>query len=215
VLKAAMQKKAPREEACAMFKTIGGRSQDGQVHQDELADVRHSRRGRAQMKANHARTMKTQTQICAAAAGPRKPTGPGLSEALGTTRGGTLDPLRPQSGTLDTLTGNVLADERRRPRRRLDRKLGRYARAALAPPYLRLARADRPIGAGCCCCRAGGRRPCRDRGRTPYPNPGTSLLFFVGAFVMRGAGCTWNDIVDRDLDAQVARTRSRPIPPAR
>src|SRR5262249_51437346 len=33
-----------------------------------------------------------------------------------------------------------------------------------------------------------------------------------GAFVMRGAGCTWNDIVDRDLDAKVARTRSRPIP---
>ena len=39
-----------------------------------------------------------------------------------------------------------------------------------------------------------------------------SSLFFVGAFVMRGAGCTWNDIIDRDLDAQVARTRSRPIP---
>ena len=38
------------------------------------------------------------------------------------------------------------------------------------------------------------------------------FLFFVGAFVMRGAGCTWNDIVDRDLDAMVARTRSRPIP---
>ena len=37
-------------------------------------------------------------------------------------------------------------------------------------------------------------------------------LFFVGAFVMRGAGCTWNDIIDRDLDAKVARTRSRPIP---
>ena len=37
-------------------------------------------------------------------------------------------------------------------------------------------------------------------------------LFFIGAFVMRGAGCTWNDIVDRDLDAKVARTRSRPIP---
>jgi 4-hydroxybenzoate polyprenyltransferase len=34
----------------------------------------------------------------------------------------------------------------------------------------------------------------------------------VGAFAMRGAGCTWNDIVDRDLDAQVERTRSRPIP---
>jgi 4-hydroxybenzoate polyprenyltransferase len=38
------------------------------------------------------------------------------------------------------------------------------------------------------------------------------LLFFIGAFAMRGAGCTWNDIVDRDLDARVERTRSRPIP---
>ena len=37
-------------------------------------------------------------------------------------------------------------------------------------------------------------------------------LFFVGAFVMRGAGCTWNDIADRNLDALVERTRSRPIP---
>ncbi len=39
-----------------------------------------------------------------------------------------------------------------------------------------------------------------------------ALLFFIGAFTMRGAGCTWNDIVDRDLDARVERTRSRPIP---
>ncbi len=38
------------------------------------------------------------------------------------------------------------------------------------------------------------------------------VLFFVGAFAMRGAGCTWNDLVDRDLDARVERTRSRPIP---
>jgi 4-hydroxybenzoate polyprenyltransferase len=42
--------------------------------------------------------------------------------------------------------------------------------------------------------------------------PGLVALFFVGAFVMRGAGCTWNDITDRDLDALVERTRSRPIP---
>jgi 4-hydroxybenzoate polyprenyltransferase len=40
----------------------------------------------------------------------------------------------------------------------------------------------------------------------------TVALFFVGAFVMRGAGCTWNDVTDRDLDARVERTRSRPIP---
>src|SRR6201999_2127626 len=46
----------------------------------------------------------------------------------------------------------------------------------------------------------------------PYPDPWHVALFFVGAFVMRGAGCTWNDILDRDLDAKVARTRSRPIP---
>jgi 4-hydroxybenzoate polyprenyltransferase len=37
-------------------------------------------------------------------------------------------------------------------------------------------------------------------------------LFLVGAIVMRGAGCTLNDIVDRDIDAMVARTRSRPLP---
>ena len=38
------------------------------------------------------------------------------------------------------------------------------------------------------------------------------LLFGIGALVMRGAGCTFNDIIDRDIDAQVARTRGRPIP---
>jgi 4-hydroxybenzoate polyprenyltransferase len=37
-------------------------------------------------------------------------------------------------------------------------------------------------------------------------------LFLLGAFVMRGAGCTYNDIVDRDYDARVARTAARPIP---
>ena len=48
--------------------------------------------------------------------------------------------------------------------------------------------------------------------RAPWPNPWHLALFLIGAFVMRGAGCTWNDIVDRDLDARVERTRSRPIP---
>jgi 4-hydroxybenzoate polyprenyltransferase len=38
------------------------------------------------------------------------------------------------------------------------------------------------------------------------------VLFFIGAFAMRGAGCTWNDIVDRDIDGLVERTRARPIP---
>jgi 4-hydroxybenzoate polyprenyltransferase len=86
------------------------------------------------------------------------------------------------------------------------------APAALRP-YLRLARADRPIGAWLllmpCWWSAGLTAIAAGR---PYPNPWHVLLFFVGAFIMRGAGCTWNDIVDRDLDAKVARTRSRPIP---
>src|SRR6202012_4289998 len=38
------------------------------------------------------------------------------------------------------------------------------------------------------------------------------VLFGIGSIVMRGAGCTYNDIVDRDIDAQVARTSSRPLP---
>lgn len=40
-------------------------------------------------------------------------------------------------------------------------------------------------------------------------------LFALGAFLMRGAGCTWNDLVDRDIDAKIARTRSRPLPSGR
>jgi len=79
-------------------------------------------------------------------------------------------------------------------------------------PYLRLARLDRPIGSwllllpcwwslGLAAVYAGGQ-----------VNVWHAGLFFVGAFAMRGAGCTWNDIVDRDLDAKVERTRSRPIP---
>jgi 4-hydroxybenzoate polyprenyltransferase len=87
----------------------------------------------------------------------------------------------------------------------------------LAPPwlrpYLRLARADRPIGAWLlllpCWWSAGLAAVAAGH---PYPNPWHVVLFFAGAFVMRGAGCTWNDIVDRDLDGKVARTRSRPIP---
>jgi 4-hydroxybenzoate polyprenyltransferase len=80
-------------------------------------------------------------------------------------------------------------------------------------PYLRLARLDRPIGSWLllmpCWWSAGlAAVHARDAG----PNAWHVLLFFIGAFAMRGAGCTWNDIVDRDIDARVERTRSRPIP---
>src|SRR3954447_13119483 len=80
-------------------------------------------------------------------------------------------------------------------------------------PFLRLARIDRPIGwwllllpcwwSAAVAAIAGGR---------PLPDPVHCLLFLVGAIAMRGAGSTYNDIVDRDLDAKVARTRDRPLP---
>src|SRR6201991_2329 len=80
-------------------------------------------------------------------------------------------------------------------------------------PYLRLSRLDRPIGSWlllipCWWSAALAAGVTGTIGRLPL----TIGLFLVGAFVMRGAGCTWNDIADRDLDALVERTRSRPIP---
>ncbi len=80
-------------------------------------------------------------------------------------------------------------------------------------PYLRLSRADRPIGTwllflpcvwGVMLAAAAGQ-----------PRPFDLWIVSgcgIGAFLMRGAGCTWNDITDRHIDAQVARTRSRPLP---
>jgi 4-hydroxybenzoate polyprenyltransferase len=90
--------------------------------------------------------------------------------------------------------------------------VNRLAPAAIRP-YLQLARFDRPIGSWLLLF------PCwwslalaeLNRGR-PYPNVWYLALFLVGAFVMRGAGCTYNDIVDRNYDARVARTALRPIP---
>lgn len=80
-------------------------------------------------------------------------------------------------------------------------------------PYLRLARFDRPIGSWlllmpCWWSAALAAGVARDVSQLAF----VVVLFFIGAFVMRGAGCTWNDITDRDLDGKVERTRSRPIP---
>ncbi|UPJ68676.1 4-hydroxybenzoate octaprenyltransferase [Bradyrhizobium sp. 191] len=82
-----------------------------------------------------------------------------------------------------------------------------------ARPYLRLSRFDRPIGSWlllmpCWWSAALAAGMAHDVRGLPL----TIVLFFIGAFVMRGAGCTWNDITDRDLDDKVERTRSRPLP---
>jgi 4-hydroxybenzoate polyprenyltransferase len=88
----------------------------------------------------------------------------------------------------------------------------RYAPAFLRP-YLRLSRADRPIGGWLLLwpCWWSAALAAVDQGRA-LPNLAHLALFFIGAFAMRGAGCTYNDIVDRDIDARVERTSRRPLP---
>ena len=95
---------------------------------------------------------------------------------------------------------------------------GNWVERAPAPvqPYLRLARADRPIGTwllfipclwGLALAAASG-----------HGGPRLfwyAVLMAIGSFVMRGAGCAYNDIVDKDFDAKVARTALRPLPSGR
>lgn len=85
------------------------------------------------------------------------------------------------------------------------------APAALRP-YLHLARVDRPIGTWLLLL------PCwwstalaAIAAGSSFPSPALLALFAIGSFAMRGAGCTWNDILDRKIDGRVARTRNRPI----
>jgi 4-hydroxybenzoate polyprenyltransferase len=82
-------------------------------------------------------------------------------------------------------------------------------------PYLRLSRADRPIGTWLLLI------PCwwglllaaaADPGGLRPFDLWIAVGCAIGAALMRGAGCTWNDLTDRDFDARVARTRSRPLP---
>jgi 4-hydroxybenzoate polyprenyltransferase len=109
----------------------------------------------------------------------------------------TQSPETPDGGVADAPRGNWV---------------DLYAPAATRP-YLRLSRADRPIGTWLLFI------PClwglalaAGQG-TPRPWDFWIIVgCAIGSFLMRGAGCTWNDITDRHIDAQVARTRSRPLP---
>ncbi|MBI1866844.1 MAG: 4-hydroxybenzoate octaprenyltransferase [Methylocystis sp.] len=88
--------------------------------------------------------------------------------------------------------------------------LWRFAPAALRP-FVQLARLDRPVGWWLLLL------PCWQSNALAAAAQGKSpdfvqlTLFFVGAVAMRGAGSTYNDIIDRDIDAQVERTRGRPL----
>jgi 4-hydroxybenzoate polyprenyltransferase len=78
-------------------------------------------------------------------------------------------------------------------------------------PYARLARWDRPIGWWLLLFPCWWSLALAAIVQWP-PNLWHFALFLVGAIAMRGAGCTWNDILDRDIDRKVERTRGRPIP---
>ncbi len=81
-------------------------------------------------------------------------------------------------------------------------------------PWLRLSRADRPIGTWLLLlpCWWGLLLAMLSDGRADWGDAWIAGGCAVGAFLMRGAGCTWNDITDRDIDGAVARTARRPIP---
>jgi 4-hydroxybenzoate polyprenyltransferase len=87
-------------------------------------------------------------------------------------------------------------------------RIDRLLPAALRP-YARLARLDRPIGWELLLYPCWWGLALAAPGR---PDPVLAVLFLIGAVAMRGAGCTLNDIIDRDFDARVERTRGRPIP---
>ena len=108
------------------------------------------------------------------------------------------DEQTPNGQVADAVTGNWV-----------DRHAPAFAR-----PYLRLSRADRPIGTwllllpcwwGLVLAMLWDQSP-------RLEDAWIALGCALGAWLMRGAGCTWNDITDKDIDAQVERTRSRPIP---
>lgn len=86
--------------------------------------------------------------------------------------------------------------------------IDKWAPEALRP-YLHLARIDRPIGTWLLLLPCWWSIALATQG---WPDPLLVVLFGIGALIMRGAGCTLNDIADRDFDGRVARTATRPIP---
>ena len=97
------------------------------------------------------------------------------------------------------------------PDARPDNWVDRYAPGPLRP-WLKLARFDRPIGTWLLM--LPGWQAVALAGAQDGRGPDLRLLVLIaiGSLVMRGAGCAYNDIVDRDFDAKVARTALRPIP---
>jgi 4-hydroxybenzoate polyprenyltransferase len=166
-----------------------------------------------QVQSSHERNLKFRTAACEAA--ETKPRPPSLSDVLGMPPVDFGEQYKDRSRHARYLNRQP-AGQMRLTARPVADATGNWV-DTLAPlwarPYLRLARLDRPIGAWllllpCWWSSALAAMAAQRAG----PSVLHLALFFVGAFAMRGAGCTWNDIVDRDLDRSVERTRSRPIP---
>jgi 4-hydroxybenzoate polyprenyltransferase len=86
---------------------------------------------------------------------------------------------------------------------------------SFALPFVQLARLDRPIGWQLLLAPCWQATALAGLALHRGPNLWHLLLFLIGAIAMRGAGCTYNDILDRKLDAEVERTRNRPLPSGR
>ncbi len=78
-------------------------------------------------------------------------------------------------------------------------------------PYMRLVRLDKPIGSWLLFWPCGWSLGLAAPPGSPLPDPYLLSLFATGALIMRGAGCTINDMWDRDIDSKVKRTLDRPI----
>ncbi|MGP8192438.1 MAG: 4-hydroxybenzoate octaprenyltransferase [Methylovirgula sp.] len=89
------------------------------------------------------------------------------------------------------------------------------ATPAIWRPFIELARLDRPIGWWLLLLPCWWSSALADIVRQAPPNLWHLALFFIGAMAMRGAGTTYNDLADRDIDAKVERTRGRPLPSGR
>ena len=90
----------------------------------------------------------------------------------------------------------------------------RFAPAS-AVPFIQLARLDRPAGWWLLLLPCWWSAALAGLAAGHGPNWLHVVLFFIGAVSMRGAGSTYNDLVDREIDAQVERTKMRPLPSAR